>query len=115
MTAIERPARQAGGFRLRGIVPKLRLPTGLRGRLFLAFAGISSFAVLAAVAGLVAFVVAPQALDEMTATRIPETLGAMEMMRHSERLVATRPALLSAAKHDAHPAGTAPHQCQLPT
>src|SRR5260370_42074225 len=113
MTGFERPARQAGGFRLRGIVPKLRLPTGLRGRLFLAFAGISSFALLAAVAGLVAFVVARQALDEMTATRFPETLGAMEMMRHSERLVATGPALLSAANHDAILAVTATKNGQL--
>jgi len=91
----------------------MRLPTGLRGRLFLAFAGISSFAILAAVAGLVAFVASRRALDEMTATRLPETLGAMELMRHSERLVATGPALLNAANPDAILAVTATKNAQL--
>jgi signal transduction histidine kinase len=91
----------------------MRLPRGLRGRLFLAFAGISSFAILAAVAGLVAFVVARRALDDMTATRLPETLGAMEMMRHSERLVATGPALLNAANADAILAVAATKNAQL--
>jgi signal transduction histidine kinase len=113
MTSIGQPARQTGNFRLRGVAPKLRLPTGLRGRLFLAFAGISSFAILAAVAGLVAFVAARQALDQMTATRLPETLGAMELMRHSERLVATGPALLNAANADAILAVTATKNAQL--
>jgi hypothetical protein len=44
----------------------------------------------------------------MTATRLPETLGAMEMMRPSERLVATGPALLNAANADAIPRDHAP-------
>jgi adenylate cyclase len=83
------------------------------GRLFLAFAGISSFAILAAVAGLVAFVVARRAFDDMTATRLPETLGAMEMMRPSERLVATGPALLNAANADAILAVAATKNAQL--
>jgi PAS domain S-box-containing protein len=113
MTSIGQPARGTGNFRLRGVVPKLRLPTGLRGRLFLAFAGISSFAILAAVAGLVAFLVARRALDEMTATKLPETLGAMELMRHSERLVATGPALLNAANADAILAVMATKNTQL--
>jgi len=113
MTSIGQPARQTGNFRLSGVVSKMRLPTGLRGRLFLAFAGISSFAILAAVAGFVAFVVARRALDDMTATRLPETLGAMEMMRHSERLVATGPALLSAANADAILAVMATKNTQL--
>jgi signal transduction histidine kinase len=91
----------------------MRLPRGLRGRLFLAFAGISSFAILAAVAGLVAFVVARRAFDDMTATRLPETLGAMEMMRPSERLVATGPALLNAANADAILAVAATKNAQL--
>jgi hypothetical protein len=108
MTSIGQPARQSGNFRFSGVVSRMRLPRGLRGRLFLAFAGISSFAILAAVAGLVAFVVARRAFDDMTATRLPETLGAMEMMRPSERLVATGPALLNAANADAIPRDHAP-------
>jgi signal transduction histidine kinase len=113
MTSIGQPARQSGNFRFSGVVSRMRLPRGLRGRLFLAFAGISSFAILAAVAGLVAFVVARRALDDMTATRLPETLGAMEMMRHSERLVATGPALLNAANADAILAVAATKNAQL--
>src|SRR6202030_1875852 len=113
MTSIGQPARRSGNFRFSGVVSRMRLPRGLRGRLFLAFAGISSFAILAAVAGLVAFVVARRALDDMTATRFPETLGAMEMMRHSERLVATGPALLTAANADAILAVAATKNAQL--
>ena len=113
MTSIGQQARQTGNFRLSGVVSRMRLPRGLRGRLFLSFAGISSFAILATVAGLVAFVVARRALDDMTATRLPETLGAMEMMRHGERLVATGPALLNAANADAILAVAATKNAQL--
>src|SRR5437763_16520420 len=60
------------------IRPNICLPTGLRGRLLLAFGGISSFAVLAAIAGLVAFVSGRQSLEDTTARRVPETVGAME-------------------------------------
>ena len=95
------------------IFSKIHLPAGLRGRLLLAFAGISSFAVLAAIAGLVTFVAARRALDEMTATRLPVTLGAMELMRHSERFVATGPALLNAANADEISAVAATENTQL--
>jgi adenylate cyclase len=93
----------------------MRLPTGLRGRLFLAFAGISSFAILAAVAGLVTFVAARRALEEVTATRMPVTLGAMELMRHSERFVATGPVLLNARNADEISAVTKKKNAQLET
>jgi signal transduction histidine kinase len=82
------------------IRPKIQLPTGLRGRLLLAFGGISSFAILAAVAGLVAFVSSRQALEDTTAGRVPETVGAMELLRHTERLVATGQALLNTTNAD---------------
>jgi signal transduction histidine kinase len=95
------------------IFSKIHLPVGLRGRLFLAFAGISLFAIMAAIAGLVTFVAARQALEEMTATRMPVTLSAMELMRHSERLVATGPALLNAANADEISAVTATENAQL--
>jgi serine phosphatase RsbU (regulator of sigma subunit) len=113
MSSIQQTAPQAGNFRFSGLLPKLRLPTGLRGRLFLAFAGISSFAILAALAGLVAFVAARRALDEVTATKLPVTLSAMELMRHSERVVATGPALLNAVNPDAILAVTATKNAQL--
>jgi len=75
---------------------KIRLPTGLRGRLLLAFAGISSFAVLSALTAFLAFFVARQALEEMATARAPLALGATDLLGHSERLVASGPALLSA-------------------
>jgi hypothetical protein len=82
------------------IGPNIRLPTGLRGRLLLAFGRISSFATLAAVAGLVAFVSSRQALEDATARRVPETVGAMELLRLTERLVATGQALLNTTSAD---------------
>jgi signal transduction histidine kinase len=113
MSSIQRPARQAAHFRFGRFSPTLRLPTGLRGRLFLAFAGISSFAILAAVAGFIAFVAARQALDEVTTTRVPRTLEALELLRHSESLVATGPALLNAASAEEIGAVTATKNAEL--
>jgi signal transduction histidine kinase/HAMP domain-containing protein len=96
MGSIERLTGHAANSRLGTFLPIFRLPTGLRGRLFLAFAGISSFAILAAFAGSIAFVVARRALNEVTATRVPRALEALDLLRHSEGLVATGPGLLSA-------------------
>jgi signal transduction histidine kinase/dihydroneopterin aldolase len=95
------------------IRPNIRLPTGLRGRLLLAFGGISSFAILAAVAGLLAFVSSRQALEDTTGRRVPETVGAMELLRHTERLVATGPALLNTASADEISAITAAKNAEL--
>ena len=81
---------------MNGILRKVRLPTGLRGRLLLAFAGISGFAVAAAVTGFVAFIISGQALDEMNRARVPRALDAMELLRDSERFVASGPGLLNA-------------------
>jgi GAF domain-containing protein len=100
MSPLEQSARPSEPIGLRKTWPKVRLPTGLRGRLFLAFAGIASLAVLAAVAGLLTVVVGRHALDEMIETRVPRALHAVELMRHSERLVATGPALLNAVNDD---------------
>src|SRR5947209_13019238 len=95
------------------IRPISRLQPGLRGRLLLAFGGISSFAVLAAIEGLVAFVSSRQALQDTTARRVPETVGAMELLRHTERLVATGQALLNAASADEISAITAAKNSEL--
>ena len=105
-----RPSEPIG---LRKTWPKVRLPTGLRGRLFLAFAGIASLAVLAAVAGLLTVVVGRHALDEMIKTRVPRALHAVELMRHSERLVATGPALLNAVNDDEISTVTAAKNAEL--
>lgn len=78
------------------IRPNFRLPTGLRGRLLLAFGEISALAVLAAVAGLVALLLVRGALEDTTARRLPETIGAMQLSEQTERLIAIGPALLNA-------------------
>jgi hypothetical protein len=93
--------------------PKIRLPKGLRGRLLLAFAGISSFAVLSAVAGFVAFIVGRQALEQMTATRVPRALEASDLLGHSERLVATGPTLLNTISANKLAAVTATKNAEL--
>ena len=51
-------------------------------------------------AGVFIFIVSRQALEETTATRVPRALAAMELLRHSERFVASGPALLNAATAD---------------
>ena len=95
------------------IRPNIRLPTGLRGRLLLAFGGISSLAILAALAGFVAFVSSRQALEDTTARRVPETVGVMELLRHTERLVATGQALLNTTSADEISVTTAAKNSEL--
>ena len=113
MSPLEQSARPSEPIGLRKTWPKVRLPTGLRGRLFFAFAGIASFSVLAAVAGLLTVIVGRHALDEMIKTRLPRALHAVELMRHSERLVATGPALLNAVNADEISTVTAAKNAEL--
>jgi signal transduction histidine kinase/HAMP domain-containing protein len=68
---------------------------GVRGRLLLAFFGISGFAVLAAAAGIYAFREVGIRLDTVD-TRVPPTLTALELSRSAERIIAAAPALLAA-------------------
>jgi signal transduction histidine kinase len=82
------------------IGPNFRLPTGLWGRLLLAFGGISAFAVVAGAAGLVALFLVRHALEDATARRMPAAIGAMELSEHTARLVAIGPALLNTANAD---------------
>jgi adenylate cyclase len=76
---------------------------GVRGRLLLAFFGISAFAVFAAVAALYSFLQVGRALDRITAQRVPPALASLELSGQVERIVAAAPALLtvtSAAQHE---------------
>jgi signal transduction histidine kinase len=68
---------------------------GVRGRLLLAFFGISAFAVLAAAAGMYAFREVGGRLDIVDA-RLPTTLSAIELSRSAERIIGAAPALLAA-------------------
>ena len=69
---------------------------GVRGRLLLAFLGISAFAVLAAIAAVYSFFKIGDALDLITEERVPVALIAQELSREAERMLAIGPAMLSA-------------------
>lgn len=76
--------------------PAARAP-GVRGRLLLAFFGITAFGVLAAAAGLYAFREVGGRLEAVDA-RVPPTLSALELSRSAERIIAAAPALLAATE-----------------
>lgn len=75
---------------------------GVRGRLLLAFFGISAFAVLAAAAGMFSFLAVGDVLDRITQQRVPSALASLELSRQAERIVAAAPALLAAQTPDQH-------------
>ena len=68
---------------------------GLRGRLLLAFVGISMFSVVAGLSGHYAFNAVTKALDRTGAT-IPPALAAVELTRESEQVLAAGPRMLNA-------------------
>jgi adenylate cyclase len=68
---------------------------GVRGRLLIAFFGISAFSVLAAVAAVYSFLAIGAVLERITQQRVPSALGALEISREAERIVAAAPALLA--------------------
>ena len=68
---------------------------GVRGRLLLAFFGISAFAVGAAVAAMVSFFQVRDSLSLITQHRVPSALASLELSRQTERVVAAAPALLT--------------------
>ncbi len=74
--------------------------TGVRGRLLLAFLGISAFAVIAAAAGLYSFYEVGRALGRITEERVPGALASLELSRQAERIVAAAPALLAVRSDD---------------
>jgi phosphoglycerate-specific signal transduction histidine kinase len=68
---------------------------GVRGRLLLAFFGISAFAVLGAGAALYSFREIDGSLGLITQRRIPVVVQSQELSRHAERITAAAPALLT--------------------
>jgi signal transduction histidine kinase len=89
LTATALEAQKAEGSKLRG------WNLGVRGRLLLAFFGISAFAVLAAAAGIYAFRQVGDRLELIDA-RVPQVVSSMEISRAADRLIASTPALLAA-------------------
>ena len=67
---------------------------GVRGRLLLAFLGISMFSLVAAASGLYSLSQVGGALSRITEQRVPEALSWLELSRHVEGVVRAAPALL---------------------
>ena len=77
---------------------------GVRGRLLLAFLGVSGFAILAAAAAMHSFLKVGEALDGITRDRVPSAVALLQLAAQAERIVAASPALVavrSRAEHDA--------------
>ena len=66
---------------------------GIRGRLLLAFFGISAFAVLATAVAVFAFLQVGQVVDRITEQRVPAALSSLELSRQAERVAAAAPGL----------------------
>jgi HAMP domain-containing protein len=70
---------------------------GVRGRLLLAFLGISAFALIAATAAMYSFSEVGGVLGRITEERVPAALDSLELSRQAERIVAAAPKLLAVA------------------
>jgi signal transduction histidine kinase/HAMP domain-containing protein len=68
---------------------------GIRGRLLIAFFGISALAVIGAAAALYSFRAIDDTLALITQRRLPIAVNSQELSRHAERIVAAAPALLT--------------------
>jgi adenylate cyclase len=73
---------------------------GVRGRLLLAFFGISALAILGAAAALYSFHEIRDVMERVTQRRIPVALNSQSVSRHAERIVAAAPALLTVTNHN---------------
>jgi adenylate cyclase len=92
--------------------PRLFAP-GLRGRLLLAFFGISLFVIAAAAAGLYGLREVGQTLDRITVETVPAVLGAHELSRNAQKILAAGPALANAADANEVEAVSSPASGQL--
>ncbi|CAN7507323.1 PAS-domain containing protein [Pararhizobium sp. LjRoot255] len=75
---------------------------GIRGRLLLAFFGISTFAVLATAAALYAFLQVGEVVDGITRGRVPSALASLQLSRQAERVAATAPSVLTSTSKARH-------------
>ena len=71
-------------------------PVGVRGRLLVAFLGISAFAVLAAAASMWALLELGRVVERTTEERAPAALALLELSRQAERIATAASALLAA-------------------
>ncbi len=75
---------------------------GIRGRLLLAFFGVSAIAVLATAAAVYAFLQVGLVVERITEDRVPAALASLQLSRQAERVAATAPAVLTAGNKDRH-------------
>ncbi len=75
---------------------------GIRGRLLLAFFGISAFAVLATVAAVYAFLQVGEVVERITERRVPAALASLGLSRQAERVAAAAPSVLAATSKAQH-------------
>jgi class 3 adenylate cyclase/PAS domain-containing protein len=75
---------------------------GIRGRLLLAFFGISTFAVLATAAALYAFLEVGEVVERITKERVPSALASLQLSRQAERVAASAPAVLASTSKAQH-------------
>jgi hypothetical protein len=71
------------------------LDIGVRGRLLLAFSGISALAALGAVAALLTFADVRAVFGHITGERVPTTLAALDLSRQAERIASLAPRILA--------------------
>ncbi|CAH2402654.1 Adenylate cyclase, class 3 [Mesorhizobium escarrei] len=87
---------------LRSSVAAMLERLGIRGRLLLAFFGISAFAVLATAAALFAFLEVGEVVDRITRDRVPSALASLQLSRQAERVAASAPAVLTSTSKAQH-------------
>ena len=75
---------------------------GIRGRLLLAFFGISALAVLATAVALYAFLQVGDVLDRITKDRVPSAIAALQLSRQAERVATAAPSVLAATSKSQH-------------
>jgi signal transduction histidine kinase len=85
----------------------------LRWRFFVAFLGISAFAVLAAAVAMWGFLELGRVVARITEERAPAALASLELSRQAERIAAAAPALLAAPNEPARREVTAGIRAQL--
>ena len=75
---------------------------GIRGRLLLAFFGVSAFAVLATTVAVYAFLQVGIVVERITERRVPAALASLQLSRQAERVAATAPAVLATSSKTQH-------------
>src|SRR5918994_416288 len=86
----------------------------VRGRLLLAFLGISAFALIAAAAAMYSFSEVGGVLGRITEERVPAALDALELSRPADRIVAAAPKLLAVSSPEEQAAVSAEIAGEVP-